>query len=306
MNRELTADAIGAHERASATPVRRDPVPTAKARRARAALPEQAGLRSQQEIFCAAVMTPEDEPELLDEASAARLVTPGGTLSALERLAIYRTAYHARLIECLSDDYPVLKHALGAAEFEALCRGYVAQHPSTGPSLNDFGRHMADFCRTSLTGVAGFASDLAQLEWAIVLTIHAPTAPELATEELATIPAERWPEVCLVANPSLRILHFAYPVNAYFQASRSGEAPSIPSEATTSVAVYRTGRSIWRLPLTAAMVVLFESLANGTALGPSLALLEPLLANDPEAAPRVMAWFRQGVSSGLFSGIVAA
>jgi hypothetical protein len=305
MNRELTADAIGVHERASATPVRRDHVPTVRGRPERASIPEPSGLRSQQELFCAAVMTPEDETELLDDASAARLVTPSKTLSALERLAIYRTAYHARLIECLSDDYPVLKHALGDAEFAEICRGYVARHPSTGPSLNDFGRHMADFARTALTDVAGFAGDLAKLEWAVVLAIHAPTAPVLATEELAKVPAERWPEVRLVANPSLRILHFAYPVNDYFQAYRSGGAPSIPSGARASVAVYRTGRSIWRLPLTAAMVVLFESLAHGTALGPSLALLEPLLADDPEAAPRVMAWFRQGVSSGLFSGLVA-
>jgi hypothetical protein len=304
MNRELTADAIGVHERASATPVRREHVPTVKHRPARARVAAQSGLRSQQELFCAAVMTPEDEPDLLDDASAARLVTASRTLSALERLGIYRTAYHARLIECLSDDYPVLKHTLGDEAFEALCRGYVAQHPSTGPSLNDFGRHMADFCRSFLAGAAGFASDLARLEWAVVLAIHAPTRAVLETEQLATVPAERWPDVRLVANPSLRILHFDYPANAYFQAYRSGEAPSIPSEARTSVAVYRTGRSIWRLPLTPAMVVLFESLASGTALGPSLALLEPLLASDPDAAPRVMGWFRQGVSSGLFSGLV--
>jgi hypothetical protein len=305
MNRELTTDAIGLHERASATPVRREHAPAVKQRPARAPQREPSGLVSQQELFCAVVTTPEDEPELLDDASAARLVTASRTLSALERLAIYRTAYHARLIECLSDDYPVLKHALGDDAFEALCRGYIAQHPSTGPSLNDFGRHMADFCRGFLKEAAGFAGDLATLEWAVVLAIHAPTAPVLATEELATVPAERWPNVRLLANPSLRMLHFTYPVNAYFQAYRSGGEPSIPSESATSVAVYRTGRSIWRLPLTQAMVVLFEALAAGTALGPSLGLLEPLLAGDRDAAPRVMAWFRQGVSSGLFSGIVA-
>ena len=305
MNRELTPDAIGAHERASATPARRDPVSAVKARRARAPLPERAGLRAQQELFCAAVMTPEGEPDLLDDACAARLLTPSRTLSALERLGIYRAAYHARLIECLSDDYPVLKYALGDASFEALCRGYIAEHPSTGPSLDDFGRHMAGYCRAALTSVGAFASDLAKLEWAVVLAIHAPTAPELSTEELSTVPSERWPYVRLSANPSLRILHFTYPVNAYFQAYRSDEAPSIPDEATTSVAVYRTGRNIWRLPLTPPMLVLFESLVRGTALGPSLELLEPLLASDPQAAPQVMAWFRQGVYSGLFSGIMA-
>jgi len=306
MSRELTMDAIGVHERASATPIRREPPRTAKPRPTSAPLPEQFGLRSQQELFCAVVMTPEEEPAPLDDAGAARLVTPSGTLSASERLRIYRTAYHARLIECLSDDYPVLEHALGAADFEALCRGYIARHPSAGPSLNDFGRHMPDFCRSSLSARAEFAGDLAELEWAIVLSIHAPTAPVLVTEDLVAVPAERWPEVRLVANPSLRILHFAFPVNAYFQAQRSGEEPAIPTEAKTSVAVYRTGRSVWRLSLTPAMVVLFESLASGTALGPSLALLEPLLAGDSDAASEVMSWFRQGVSSGLFSGILAS
>jgi hypothetical protein len=305
MNRELTADAIGLHERASATPVRREPAAGGKARPATVRLPEPTDLRSQQELFCALVMTPEAEALPLDDAGAARLVTASARLSAAERLGIYRAAYHARLIECLSDDYPVLAHALGEEAFEALCRGYIARHPSTGPSLDDFGRHLSDYCASALPDRGCFASNLARLEWAIVLTIHAPTGPVLESEALARVPAERWPDVRLRANPSLRILHFAFPVNAYFQAFRSGETPSIPDEEKTSLAVYRTGRSIWRLPLTPEMVVLFESLASGTPLGPSLALLEPLLADDPDATSRVMSWFRQGVSSGLFSDIVA-
>ncbi len=106
-------------------------------------------LRAQQQWFAAIVSTPQDEPAPVDERSALRLVTASATLSSLERIDIYRRGYHARLIECLVDDYPVLEHALGAEAFEALSRRYIARYPSSGPSLNYFGQLMADFVATS-------------------------------------------------------------------------------------------------------------------------------------------------------------
>ena len=43
-------------------------------------------------------------------------------LTALERLAIYGHAYYARLLECLREEFPVLKHALGEELFDELRR----------------------------------------------------------------------------------------------------------------------------------------------------------------------------------------
>ncbi|MDB5220716.1 MAG: hypothetical protein JWO86_8643, partial [Myxococcaceae bacterium] len=76
-----------------------------------------------------------------------RYVTAGPRLSAADRFDIYRSGYHARLFECLLDDYPVLAAMLDSECFEALCRAYVDRHPSVSPNLNGFGRHMASFCR---------------------------------------------------------------------------------------------------------------------------------------------------------------
>ncbi len=310
VNREATADALGLHERASATPSAEHTHHPQRGRLGAApAWTEGAlSLRAQQEWFAAIVSTPEAEPAPLDERSAARLIKPSATLSSAERVDIYRRGYHARLIECLVDDYPVLQHALGEDTFETLCRAYIAAHPSRAPSLNYFGRHMSEFCRTQPLPVPGFAADLAALEWAIVLSIHAETAHAIDFADLGKVPAERWPGARFTLNPSLRILHLEYPVNAYLQAYRRRQSPTVQGPRPVAVAVYRTGRSVWRLELEPTLVALIESLSEGATLEAALAEVQRLVADKPEeeAARLVSYCFRESVSSGLFSAISVA
>ncbi len=313
MTRQATADAVGVHERASATPshvtARHAAEPAGKpAPRAPASpeLPAHLDLRAHQEWFSAAVTTPESEPAPVDEATAPRLVTSSRTMTSLERLEVYRRGYHARLVECLADDYPVLAHLLGEEAFDALCRAYIARFPSRAPNLNAYGRHMAELCRAEPLADPAFAADLATLEWAIVTAIHAPTAPLLSPEDLAKVPAERWPQARLEPNPSLRVLHLSHPVNAYFQAFRTGApVPVADARGEIAVAVYRTGKSLWRMELAPAMVVLVESLAARKTLLASLDAVEPLLDVQDEAAAGqlVMSWFQNSISSGMFSGV---
>lgn len=306
MNREATADALGLHERASATPEHVEAKRKIVLGSAPAWTEGALGLRAQQEWFAAIISTPQDEPAPVDERAAVRLITPSATLSSLERLDIYRRGYHARLIECLVDDYPVLQHALGEETFERVCRGYIARHPSRSPSLNYFGRHMAEFCAAAQLEQPQFAADLARLEWAIVLCIHAPTSDIVGFEDLGRVPPERFPGARFRLNPSLRVVHLEYPANAYLQAYRRGQPSALPSAARpTSVAVYRTGRSVWRLELEPAMVTLVESLGNGATLETGLAQVQASLSHLPEQelAKKVSHYFQHSVSSGLFSAI---
>lgn len=305
MNREATADAVGLHERASATPEHAPASRQAKLGSAPRWAIGELSLRRQQEWFFAVITTPELVPAPVDASSAGGLVAPSSTLSSLDRLEIYRRSYQARLVECLADDYPVLQETLGEETFEHLCRAYIAKHPSTEPSLNRFGRHMADFCRVHPLPDPHFAADLAALEWAVVLAIHAPTAPPLTSEGLSRVAVEDWAETRLVPNPSLGIHTFGYPVNAYFSARRRGEAVAPPAARRTSVAVYRTERSVWRLELAPPMVTIVESLSRGETLGASLSLVAAQLEGEPEAevARSVTRWFSHAVSSGLFSGV---
>lgn len=305
MNREPTIDALGLHERASATPEHASATREAKVGSAPDWVSGELSLRSHQEWFLAVITTPEHEPAPVDSISAGLLVTPSSRLSSLERLEIYRRSYHARLIECLADDYPVLQETLGEETFEDLCRAYIDRHPSTEPSLNRFGRHMADVCRTHPLPAPEFAADLAALEWAVVLAIHSPTAPALTVQDLASISAESWPAIRLVPNPSLRVHAFDYPVNAYFSARRRGEEAAIPLARQCSVAVYRGEQSVWRLELTPPMAALVDALSRDETLSAALSLVAAQLDGVPEAeaARNVTTWFSHAVSSGLFSGL---
>ncbi|GAC1538244.1 MAG: DNA-binding domain-containing protein [Polyangiales bacterium] len=236
------------------------------------------------------------------------MVTPGPRLAAIDRLQVYHHAYHARLVECLADDYPALQHALGEDAFEALARAYVVAHPSRSFSLNFYGARMAAFCAVheSPGFPAQFASDLARLEWALVEVLHAAEAPTLSLEALAEVPIERWADARLPASETVRVLRLDHPVNAYLQAWRTGEDPSIPAPARADTAVYRYQLRIWRLDLTPAMAGVLGALFDGKTLGEALASIEAA-AETPEAIAEaernVMVWFRQWVTCGFFSRV---
>jgi hypothetical protein len=253
-------------------------------------------------------MAPESEPAIADPHDVARRLTASTRQSADERLEIYRRAYHARLVECLADDYPVLQHALGDAAFDDLCRAFIAAHPSQSPNLNFFGRKLAAFCRDGAPGpfaLRDFAADLAELEWAIVEVIHAPSRAPLTLEGLSEMPMDAWASARLVPNTAFRLLRFDHPVNAFFQAVREGREAAVPTASPSATVVYRSGTTLWRMDLTVAMFDVLSALVAGEVLGAALGRAETGLAGvDPtEAAQRVGHWFREWVSSGLFVAV---
>ncbi len=302
------------HERASATPTTVSTRETKSDAHAPAGPPDSS-LRAIEEWFVAAITAPHASDQL--DADAARLLTRGPKLDAAGRLAIYRYGYRARLVECLADDYPALQFALGQEAFESLCLEYIERHPSSAPSLNFFGRHMARFLRDEARGeeadpfaLRGFAADLASLEWALVEVLHARVAERLSQEALAAIPIERWVEARLPSADAVRVLRFEYPVNAFFQAFKNDLSPSatIVSSNRSATAVYRTDMTLWRMDLTPAMATLLESLFAGRSLGAALETLEDGLTADDaaEAERNVMAWFREWVAAGFFAGVELA
>jgi hypothetical protein len=263
-------------------------------------------LREAQVWFANAVTAPESQPATVGPRAAAQELTAGPRLTPLERLEIYRTAYHARLIECLADDYPALRVALGDRSFDALCRGYIARHPSGGPSLNWFGSRMSAFCRSETAlECRAFAADLASLEWAIVEVIHAPAGPRLTVAKLSEMPAEAWAEARLEVTPAFRLIRAEFPVNAFFQAFRDGSCTAIPSPAASATAVYRSGPTVWRMDLTPPMATLLEHLVAGTRLGEALEHAATGFDGTPEeiVGQKLMSWFQSWVSGGLFTSV---
>src|SRR5271168_1639586 len=78
-----------------------------------------------------------------DEAET--IVTRSRALSALDRLAIYSYAYYARLLECMREEFPVLKHALAEEVFDAFAVGYLQQYPSRTYTLFQLAAHFPQY-----------------------------------------------------------------------------------------------------------------------------------------------------------------
>lgn len=233
------------------------------------------------------------------------LVKPGDRMTAMARMEVYHFAYHARLIECLIDDYPALQHALGAEAFEALARRYIEHRPSTHPNLNLFGRHMPDFCGGEAAGDlpnARFLSDLARLEWAMVEVLHAAEAPALSLATLQRKEQADWGAIRLVPTPSLQVLDTSYPVNRYLQAFREGQTPEIPTPEASWTAVYRVRFRIWRMDLTPPMASVLTALLAGRSLEEALETLSAFPGTSPQ---EVMIWFREWVEGHFFADEVS-
>jgi len=235
------------------------------------------------------------------QAALETVITPGPRLSALERLSIYHDSYRARLVECLADDYPALKYALGEERFEMLAREYIAEHPSRSATLNAYGQHLATFCRRAFLENTAFIAELARLEWSLVEAVHAESPKPLTLESLEGLSPDRFALARFVPNAALRVLHFEYPVNDYYRAFREDLAPSVPQASACHVAVYRRDLTLWRRDLTPPAARLLEALAAGETLTAALSQLE---AFPDVSAQEVMSWFHGWIADGLFSAIV--
>jgi hypothetical protein len=231
-------------------------------------------------------------------------VTEGPSLTAAERLGIYAGGYSARLVECLTDDYPALAHLLGEEAFVSLCRDYVEKYPSRSPSLNAFGRNMTALCRTRREPWAPFAADLARLEWTLVEIVHAPTASSLDPNALAAVPAARWNTARLVPSPTFRLLTFDYPVNRYFQSFLDGDEPcEHPARSESATAVFRQGLTLWRMDLEPTAARLLEDLVSGSPLDSALNELSRRTNDAGEVLQRLPGWLGAWVANGFFCAL---
>jgi hypothetical protein len=293
-------------ERASATPklrlVRRRR-PAAMRSRAVSRATSELPLAELQRRFHRIVTHSGTLPEALRarRVDAESLFTAAPNLGVGDRLGVYHYAYHARLIDCLIDDYPAVQHALGERAFERLCREVIARRPSRGPNLNFYGGALLDQVRMRTTRIPQrrFVAELAELEWALTEAFHAPAPPALELDELRKLPLERWARLSFRQSPTVRVMTFSYPVNEYFQAVRDERDPKLPRPLWSATAVYRQGYRLRRMDLTRTTARLLERLFAGVPLGKALEEVARR-HRDADIARRVMAWFTEWVAGGFF------
>lgn len=263
----------------------------------------------------------------LPAGDVAAVIPPSSTMSGLERLDIYATAYWARLLECLRAEYPRFARAVGDELFDSFALEYLRQYPSRSYTLGKLGAHFAQFLADTApedgapdeTGSEEidlrFLIDLARLEWAFGEVFDGPgverVAP-LSTAEIEGIAPDAWPGAKLACAPCLRLMRLDYPVQEYYRTLRtdagaddSEPAPTPPEPGDTWLAITRRDYVVRHLVLDRVEHALLAAILRGETIGTAIAEAAELVleSDSPRFAAQLGAWFERWTTEQFFTGI---
>ncbi|MGH7201542.1 MAG: HvfC/BufC family peptide modification chaperone [Planctomycetaceae bacterium] len=253
----------------------------------------------------------------LAPADVETVIGPSQSLTSLQRLHIYANAYHARLLECLREEFPAMVHALGEETFNGFAFGYLQSYPPTSYTLGRLSIHFPKFLEETRPqyGDAGsdaadwpeFLIDLARLERTYADVFDGPGVEGqtlLETDALLAIPQDEWPRVRLVPVECLRLLELRFAVHEYATAVRKGDEPEPPGPRPTWLVVTRRDYVVRREPVSRGQFELLRALAGGETLGDAiLRAVEAADADVPSLAADLQSWFRCWTRAGYFRRI---
>lgn len=242
------------------------------------------------------------------EAPAAMPGLLGDALAGeAERLGVYRNAYTARIVAALGEDFPALKHALGAASFNALAAAYLHAHPSQHPSLRYAGVRLPGFIAEYASSaaaenrvIAPWAADLARLELAITDAFDAADSKLLTRADLSALPPAQWDELALALIPGAQLLALEWPVRALRSAHDAEQPLALEafSPAAELVLVWRREERVLHRALEASEATLLARAQHGVRFGELCALAAQERGDEAGAAfaASVMArWVEDGL-----------
>jgi hypothetical protein len=247
-----------------------------------------------------------------------QVITRSQGQTSVERLSIYANAYYARLLECLGEEFPVLRQTLGDETFNGFAFDYLQRYPSQSYTLGKLGESFACYLAETRPAEADdgdvpanwpeFLIDLATLEWTFSqvfdgLGVEHETL--LTGEQLQAIDAEQWPAARLEVVPCLKLLATRFPVNAYYTAMRRGESESIPGPEPSWFAITRRDFVVRRHELNERQFELLTALAAGETIGAAIEQAAAVPGSNVEQfAVELGDWFREWAAGDFFRRVV--
>jgi hypothetical protein len=245
-------------------------------------------------------------------AGVEQVITRSSSLSAYDRLAIYRHAYLARLQDCLRIEYPVLLLTLGEELFALFTNAYLQQYPSRSYTLNRLGENFPRYLADSRPDAA--APESARESWPDLIV-------ELATFErafaevfdgegnegkpladrarLLALPPEALLRARFKTVAGFRIFSFRYPIAGYFKAARNKEKPELPQPCRSYVALMRRDYVVRVHELAEIQYALLSGVSAGRTLHE--------IAAEEKGADRFVTnarkWLGEWTAKGLFAAI---
>lgn len=222
-------------------------------------------LRKMQRQFAAAVF---------DEVAASPEFVVSGSLSADQRLAIYRGSIYGNFRAALRDVYPVVNRLIGAACFDSAAMCFIQETPSTSGDIHGFGAEFPKFLRNfPATADLVYLPDVASLEWQMHEIYYADERTPLDVSTIAALSEEVYGNLVFTSSPACRLFMSPFPVHRIWQANQPDVVD--PEE------IHLDGGGVWLLvrrragvlelqTLTQACYVLLESICRGVRFSDAL------------------------------------
>lgn len=235
--------------------------------------------------------------------STKGIIGESPSLAASARLKIYASAYRARCLESLEDDFKRVRRLIGPERFRNVVFEYIAARPSRSFTLADLGHAFSKFLEShELAQEFLFLEELAALEWAGIESFYADNLPALDSTRLGDVAPETWGKARIGLHPSVRLLEVRWPVRELWERwsdENVFERSKLWRPGVHRLLVYRKSYEVSVHEMEAAPFRILRLLSEGCALG---YVCEAAL-DDARVRNAFGNWFQQWVTDGILGSV---
>jgi hypothetical protein len=180
------------------------------------------------------------------------------------RLRIYRNHAILTLTEALKVTFPVVCRLVDERFFSYAAHEYIGETIPSRPCLAEYGESFPDFlsafpaCRDLL-----YLADVARLEWAINLALHAEEATPLDRSAVSR------PDLVVTLHPSLQLVSSRWPIDMIWHANQPDGDPDTVIDLKSGGArlqIYRRGDRVVVSAIDEATYAFLDAIAHGSPL----------------------------------------
>jgi Putative DNA-binding domain len=209
-----------------------------------------------------------------------------GDANPVNRFAIYRNNTLISLTESLKANFPVTVRLVHERFFHWVVQEFIRHHPPEEARLSSYGAKLPAYlaglpaCRS-----VPYVAEVARLEWAICISLHAEHRDSCSIEMLSRLGGAVG-DARLILQPALQLIPARWPIIDIWKAHQRSavELPGGITRQPTYVQVTRTADRIRLSPLSAGRCTFRRGLARGLSLNAAIRLAT---SRDRSFAPGV-------------------
>ncbi len=225
-------------------------------------------------------------------------IVPKPDFAPSQQIQSYINGYRYRLFDCVYDDYPALRYAMGREKFNKTLHRFIEDTPSEHFNIARYVESFPEYIRDN---EKPFLYELCVLETELSRVFDDAETTVLRQNDLVGLDPEKFLEQQLHPRTALRLLAFSYPVNSYYEAYLSDENPEPPQKSPSFLSVYRHDDRMWRLPLEEREYMVLSSLFAGLPIGEALGAALPEDEVEDVLLSSVGEWFSRWMNNGLLA-----